>query len=85
MTDRSKQRYNSCSAVIGSLTNAQRAQKALAQAAIPSSVAKSETAVSQRGCVWSIYFACNQGENVRSVLSAAGINVRAWNNGYDIS
>lgn len=84
MTDRKSVQYKSCSAVMGTLTNAQKAQKALSQAAIPTSVTKSETSKSHRGCVWSVNFSCNQAENVRTVLSSAGINVRSWGGDDDI-
>ena len=76
--DKNKQKYNSCSAVMGTLTAAQRAQKVLASVAIPSRVEKSEGASSQRGCVWSVSFSCSQKQNVMAVLSSAGIKVRAW-------
>ena len=84
MTDRKRYQNTSCSADMGTLTNAQKAQKALAAAAIPSSVTKSEPASSRRGCVWSVNFSCNQSENVRSVLASAGINVRSWSMDNDI-
>ena len=84
MTDRMKYQYKGCSAVMGTLTNAQKAQKVLAAAAIPTSVSKSESSSSNRGCVWSVNFACNQADNVRAVLASAGISVKSWSNGDDI-
>mgnify|MGYP003321080900 CR=1 FL=1 len=73
-----RKKYNSCTAVIGTLTAAQRAQKVLASAAIPSRVEKSESVAGQRGCVWCVSFSCSQRQNVASVLAAAGVRVRSW-------
>jgi len=84
MTDRKRFQYKNCSAEMGTLTNAQKAQRALSQAAIPSSVTKSETSRSHRGCVWSVNFSCNQTENVKTVFASAGINVRSWGGSDDI-
>lgn len=84
MTDRKTGAYQGCSAIMGTLTNAQKAQKALSLAAIPSSVTKMEGSTTHRGCVWSVSFTCNQAKNVKTVLSSAGINVRAWEGDNDI-
>ena len=85
MTERKNFQYKGCSAIMGTLTNAQKAQKALSAAAIPTSVGKLESSSSNRGCVWSVNFSCNQMRNVRSVLASAGINVKSWEGGDDIS
>ena len=85
MADRKNYQYKGCSAVMGTLTNAQRAQKVLSSAAIPTSVGKLESSSTHRGCVWSVNFSCNQMQNVKSVLSSAGINVRSWEDDNDIS
>ena len=84
MTDK-KIQYKECSAVLGTLTSAQKAQKVLSSAAIPTSIGKSEASSLHRGCVWSVNFSCNQQENVRAVLAAAGIKVKAWSGDDDIS
>ena len=84
MTERKKYQSVTCSAVMGTLTNAQKAQKVLAAAAIPSSVTKSESSLAHRGCVWCVNFACNQSENVRAVFEAAGVNAKSWSVGDDI-
>ena len=68
----------SCFAAIGSITYAQKAQKALANAAIPSSVTKAEVSSSKRGCVYGVRFSCLQEANVRTVLSNARIAVKEW-------
>ena len=83
MTDK-KYSYKSCTAALGTMTAAQKAQRALASAAIPNGMIKLDTS-SRRGCVWGVSFSCNQTENVRAVLSAAGIAVRSWGDGNDIS
>ncbi len=78
-------KYNGCSAVLSSLTAAQKAQKVLSAAAIPTSVGKIHSSNAHRGCAWSVSFSCNQRENVERVLSIAGIAVRSWESGNDIS
>ena len=76
MTARNK--YQSCSAVMGTLTNAQKAQRALSSAAIPSKIVKQTSLNAYRGCVWSVEFSYNQKQNVSTVLAGAGIAVKAW-------
>ena len=73
-----------CSAVIGTLTLAQKAQRALSAAAIPVSIDKSQATAGHHGCVWSIHFSCNQYENVRAVLASSNIKVKLWENSDDI-
>ena len=68
-----------CSAELGSVTYAMKAQKALAAAAIPSTVIKSESPSSRRGCTYGLRFSCQQENNVRLVLEAARIPVKRWN------
>ena len=74
-----------CSAALGSVTEAMKAEKVLAAAAIPCEIIKSEGSSRRRGCVFGIGFSCAQQNNVRAVLSAARIYPRAWKNGHDIS
>ena len=69
-----------CSAVIGTVTQAMSAQKALAEAAIPTTVIKYESSgKGSRGCVYALSFFCSQSNNVRTVLSHKGIRVKQWN------
>ena len=75
-----KESGSNCIAVMGSMTYALKAQQALAHAAIPSTVIKTETTSSHRGCVYGIRFYCGQENNVRTVLSAAHIQVKQWKN-----
>lgn len=75
-----KEMSHNCVAVVGSMTYALKAQQVLAQAAIPSTVIKTETASSHRGCVYGVRFYCAQENNVRTVLSTARIQVKQWKN-----
>ncbi len=68
-----------CSAAIGSVTQAMKAQKALAEAAIPSTVVKWEGSSRLRGCVYGVRFSCLQERNVKTVLASAHIAVKQWN------
>ncbi len=72
--------YSECIAEIGSMTQAMRAQRALASDAIPTTVIKSNSTNSGRGCAYGVSFACAQGENVRNALARAGVKVRRWKN-----
>ena len=68
-----------CFAAIGSMTQAQMAQKALATAAIQSTVKKFEAPSSlRRGCIYGVKFSCIQKNNVEAVLSSARIAVKNW-------
>ena len=78
MTERSRSERKSCYAIMGTLTNAQKAQKALSTAAIPSYISKTNSPTNHNGCVWSLNFSCNQLGNVKNVLSKSGINVKSW-------
>ncbi len=69
----------SCSATLASMTQAMKAQKALAAAAIPSSIIKAEPSSSLHGCSYGIEFSCNQKNNVSSILASSGISVKKWN------
>ena len=66
-----------CSAELGSVTEAMKAQRVLAAAAIPSEIIRSEGG-RHRGCVFGIGFSCAQTNNVRAVLSSARITPRGW-------
>lgn len=69
-----------CVAEIGSVTYAMKAQRALAQAAIPCAVVKSERS-GRRGCTYGVAFSCSQENNARAVLASARISVKQWNRG----
>ncbi len=67
-----------CTAVIGSMTQAMKAQGLLADAAIRGSIAKVSAAGSHGGCAYGVAFSCIQSANVRSILDRAGIRVREY-------
>ena len=75
----SRYKYTSCTAVVGSMTWAMRAQSALAQNAVPSTVVKTEEARGLRGCVYGVTYDCAYEANVKAMLEAAKISVREWN------
>ncbi len=64
-------------AVVGSMTAAQRAQRALLGAAIRADIVKSDSE-SGRGCGYGVAFPASQQSNVRAILSASHVNVRRY-------
>ncbi len=70
-----------CMAVIGSMTQAMKAQSALAKAAIYSRVEKADSSITRRGCAYAVCYACGQEANVRTVLQNAGIHIRGGTGG----
>ena len=72
--------YSKCSAEIGSMTQAIKAQRALADSAIPAEVIKN-TSKMGRGCVYGLSFSCAQRENVENIFGRYGIRVREWTRG----
>lgn len=67
-----------CTAVVGSMTMAMKAQTALSEAAIRSGIAKISSSDTHNGCAYGVDFSCTQSANVRTVLSHAGIRVRQY-------
>lgn len=70
--------YSVCIAEIGSMTQAMRAQRALADAAIPTTVIKSNSSKNSRGCVYGVSFSCSQRENAENIFESARVKVRRW-------
>ncbi len=66
-----------CSAGVGSMTQAMKAQQVLAKEAIPSHVMKMPS--SRKGCTYGIGFDCVQEGNVRRLLEKASIGIKQWN------
>lgn len=64
-------------AVVGSMTAAQRGQRALLGAAIRADIVKSDKQ-SERGCGYGLLFAASQQGNVTAILSDAHINIRRF-------
>ena len=67
-----------CTAVIGSMTQAMRAQSILAEAAIRAVVVKVSSAKNAGGCAYGVDLPCTQMSNAKTVLSRAGIKVREY-------
>ena len=67
-----------CLAVMGSITQVLRAQKVLADAAVRAEVVKADSSHTRRGCAYALSYPCSQENNVRTVLSGAGIRVRDY-------
>ena len=70
-----------CVAVMGSMTSALQAQKALANAAIFVSVTKISSSGSGRGCAYGVTYPCVQDKNVRTVLARSGLAVKKYDTG----
>ena len=67
-----------CTAVIGSMTQAMRAQSLLAEAAIRAGITKVSSARTHNGCAYGVDFPCTQSINVRVVLERGGVRVREY-------
>ena len=67
-----------CTAVLGSMTLAMRAQAILAEASIRAMVVKVSSAKGTGGCAYGVDFPCTQISNVMTVLKVAGIRVREY-------
>ena len=65
-----------CIAVVGSMTQALRAQKVLASAAVRADVVKADSAHTRRGCAYALSYPCSQENNVHTILAASGVRVR---------
>ncbi len=70
-----------CTAVLGTMTNALQAQRVLANAAIHSSVTKISSSMSAKGCAYGITYPCAQERHVRAILSHANITVKKYMGG----
>jgi hypothetical protein len=67
-----------CTAVIGSMTQAMKAQSVLSEAAIRSTLTKISSSRTHNGCAYGVDFPCTQSGNVRTVLERAGVRVRDY-------
>lgn len=67
-----------CTAVIGSMTQAMKAQSLLADAAIRATVVKVSSGKTHNGCAYGVDFPCTQSGSVRTVLDQGGIRVRQY-------
>jgi hypothetical protein len=74
-----RDKFEGCMADLGGMTLALKAQKALGEAAIPSTVVKGgSSSFGSRGCSYGLHFSCAQRQNVESVLASEGIRVKRW-------
>ncbi len=73
-----------CVAVLGSMTQAMRAQRILANAAIRADVIKADSALTKRGCAYAISYSRLQDNNVKTILNNAGVRVRSYHGGEDL-
>ena len=67
-----------CTAVIGSMTGAMKAQNALAEAAIRVHISKISSSGAAGGCAYGVDFPCTQSGNVKTILNREGIRVREY-------
>ncbi|MBP3667732.1 MAG: DUF3343 domain-containing protein [Clostridia bacterium] len=67
-----------CTAVIGSMTRAMKAQALLSEAAVRASLVKVSSAQTTGGCAYGVDFPCTQRANVQVVLERAGVRVREY-------
>ena len=67
-----------CTAVIGSMTQAMKAQSLLADAAIRGGITKISSAGTHNGCAYGVEFPCTQSANARTVLERGGVRVREY-------
>ncbi len=67
-----------CTAVIGSMTQAMKAQSILAEAAIRAHISKISSSGAAGGCAYGVDFPCTQSANVKMILTRAGVRVREY-------
>lgn len=78
------QKHYECLAIIGSMTQAMRAQRALANAAVRSEVIKVDSALTGKGCAYAVSYSCLQADHVKMILKDAGIRVRGYYDGDSV-
>ncbi len=62
-----------CTAAIGSVTQAMHARRLLAEAAVYATVVKNDPEQTGRGCAWGISYPCSMERSVREVLRKNGV------------
>lgn len=70
-----------CTAAMGSLTYAIKAQRALAEGGITCEIVKLDSSMTRRGCAYGVTFSCEEQRAVRAVLSKEKITVTGYVNG----
>ena len=69
-----------CTAAIGSLTYAIKAQKALSQNGIHNNIVKLDASMTRRGCAYGIEFPCEEQRSVRTVMNEEKIPISSYIN-----
>lgn len=70
-----------CTAALGSLTYAIKAQRALAQENLGCEIVKLDASMTRRGCAYGIEFSCTDLRSVRAVMNKEQIPVTHYING----
>ncbi|MBE6680146.1 MAG: DUF3343 domain-containing protein [Ruminococcaceae bacterium] len=68
-----------CIFTTGSVTQAMKAKRILAEYSIPVNTTKINSEKSSKGCVHGIEFNCNNAANIKHVLKIAGIAFEEFN------
>lgn len=70
--------FGECIAEIGSMTQVMKAQKSLAELAIPSTIIKTNSSKTNGGCAYGLSLDCAQKENAQNIFEKSRIKVRRW-------
>ena len=70
-----------CTAALGSLTYAIKAQRALAENGLACEIVKLDSSMTRRGCAYGVTFSCEEQRAVRSILGKEKITVTGFVNG----
>lgn len=68
----------SCTAAIGSLTLAMKAQSALDNIRVNGKIVKLDPSMTRRGCAYGIEYSCDDHKAVRSAFNMANISVSSY-------
>ena len=68
----------SCTAAIGSLTLAMKAQSVLSDKGLESKIVKLDPSMTRRGCAYGIEYPCEIHNAVRSAFNTANISVSSY-------
>ncbi|MBR3894447.1 MAG: DUF3343 domain-containing protein [Clostridia bacterium] len=66
-----------CHSILGSMTQAMQAKKLLESAAVRAQIIKVDSGEDGRGCSYALSYSCALAENVKQILSRAGIRIHA--------
>ncbi|CDC60599.1 unknown [Clostridium sp. CAG:448] len=72
-----------CCALLGSMTQALRAQSVLHNASVCVHIVKVNDAPGIRGCIYGITYPCSDENQLRSVLTQEHVAVRQYAGGWD--